>query len=50
LGDRLPAQAGLTVGHIFMWYVYILKSSIKKWYKDKKCEKEEIIKMFEGRK
>jgi len=30
LGDRLPAQAGLTVGH--MWYVYMLKSSIKKWY------------------
>jgi putative endonuclease len=30
LGDRLPAQAGLMVGH--MWYVYILKSSIKKWY------------------
>ena len=30
LGDRLPAQAGLTVG--LMWYVYILKSSITRWY------------------
>lgn len=30
MGDRLPAQAGLTVGQ--MWYVYILKSSIKRWY------------------
>ncbi|KKS44554.1 MAG: Excinuclease ABC subunit C [Parcubacteria group bacterium GW2011_GWA2_42_18] len=28
---RLPAQAGLMVG-LSMWYVYILKSSRKRWY------------------
>ena len=30
LGDRLPAQAGLMVEH--MWQVYILKSYAKEWY------------------
>ena len=31
LGNRLPAQAGLMVGHK-MWYVYIIKSAVKRWY------------------
>jgi len=30
LRDRLPAQAGLMVGH--MWHTYILKSVGKRWY------------------
>ena len=30
LRDRPPAQAGLTVEH--MWYVYFIKSSKKRWY------------------
>ena len=32
MGYRLPAQAGLMVGHKTMWYTYILKSLKKKWY------------------
>ncbi len=30
MGDRLPAQAGLTVGTMFL--VYLLKSENKNWY------------------
>lgn len=28
--DRLPAQAGLTVGD--MWHVYMIRSRLKKWF------------------
>ena len=29
---RSPACAGRSNGRTYMWYVYIIKSSIKRWY------------------